>query len=374
MYHNSRSWTLVVCQVWPGASLPLIRDPRSNRRGFLVLMGIMRWGLGSVYLLFLDEFGDFSDPRSTIKSESTRPMCGYAGFLIPAANYRTFCDHFVELRIIAMNAGAYAKYTATHREGDRLTFDEFMKLITSPTNRINVMQDEIKGSEVFSTSFFAKKTTGIERKKRNILRYARMFLRLLDNHEATLVYCGIIRDPYFARLKGRSLARPLHVELVRNALDVAYQIAQEKRSQIKMIFDHHQKDDETKERITAKQNRVHVYSIAKLQTRQEYSREVLMEKGYYPYIKEPIFNIRSHWSLGVQAADWICSLMGKLKAYEITPQDFRKFETYYTRLSEAVNYLVEDRSNLKHFDPKKARQLRFPFDPPGPAVDPPPTS
>lgn len=316
-----------------------------------------------MHLLFLDEFGDFADPRFATKSESYRPFCGYAGVLIPALNYRAFCDHFMDFRVIGMNAGAYARYTAAQEGHEvKLTFDEFMGLVAA--NRLSVLQQEVKGSELFSTSFFSKQSSGIGRKKRNILRYARMFLALLERHDATVFYSGILKEPYFRRFKTKEQgpARPLHVELVRNVLDVAYQIAQEKQSQIKLIFDHHQKDDETKARIQAKQERRPVFSIASLQTREEYSKEVMLERGYYPYIKEPIFNIRSHWSLGVQAGDWVCSLMGKLKSYEINPNDFEKFRIFNDKLHAPMEDLTENRSNLKYYSQVRSKQLPLPFD------------
>jgi hypothetical protein len=317
-----------------------------------------------VHLLFLDEFGDFSDPRTSIKSQSYRPICGYAGILIPAQNYRSFCDHFMEFRVIAMNAGAYARYTASQgTQGVKLSFDEFIQLLASPTNRMTILQEEIKGSELFSTSFFSKQAAGLGRKRRNILRYARMFLTLLHKHDATIFYSGILKEPYFKRFKttDQGPARPLHVELVRNVLEVAYKIAQAKQSQIKMIFDHHQKDDETKARIQARQERKPSFSIAKLQTREEYSKEVMLEKGYYPYIKEPAFNIRSHWSLGVQAADWICSLLGKLKSYEVSPSDFEYFSGFHDKLYNSMNDLAENESALKYFAQSQSKQLRLPL-------------
>jgi Protein of unknown function (DUF3800) len=307
-----------------------------------------------MYLLFADEFGDYTAPHALSAELGYRPICGYAGILIPAVQYKVFCDNFLRLRMIA-DANILMK---------KFPDFEYISKIYQKNRVASAIKLEVKGKDIFSSSYMVK--MGRAEKKRNIIRYAHYFLRLLDSHAAEIVYYGIKKESYFAAAarRGKSTARPLHVDLVRGLLDVAHHIGKERLSSIKLIFDHHPKDDETVTRVKAKNEKKAVHAMPELQTRQEYAREVILEKGYYDYIKEPMFFLKSDWSLGIQAADWVCTLLARSKYVECTselcgPEFSGRYRYFHDKLGGYISALTTAHSTVKYHEKPKKAQLEL---------------
>lgn len=296
-----------------------------------------------MWLCFVDEFGDFSAKFDSSGGAvenygSWRPICGYGGFLIPAGYYKEFCDHFTRLRMIGTRNIAFAKHNAVLNPDKRVSFEEFALLFAQQRHRLYSKSEEVGGTEFFSGSYLNSSNHAGSR-KREVIRRAKKFLSLIEQFNGEVFFSGIEKEGYFARSRNRGRPRTLHVNLIPRVLRVAHSEAAARKSQIKMIFDHHPEDDETIARIRAKQNKQPVHAIAELQTRQEYSQEIIVRERYFDYLKEPMFHVQSHWSLGIQAADWVCSLLGKVKSYECDPAKFNSYELLGKKLGDRIEDL-----------------------------------
>jgi hypothetical protein len=315
-----------------------------------------------MYLLFLDEFGDFGqlqpfDDEGSVKiRDDWRPICGYAGMLIPARNYIQLCEDFALMRVRSVINTQFAKYKAiagTHS----FNYKEFQENFNIIKSQMYSKKFEVKGNRAFSTSYINSVGTTAHRKRNRVIRRANNFIKLLGQNHAEIFYYGIEKSEYFKKKRRLDSKRSLHVALVRGVIERASLEAISKSSQIKIIFDHHNKDDETKARIQKKSDRVDVAQIPELQTRKEYCMEVILEKRLYRYLKEPMFSIESHWSLGIQAADWICALLGKVKTYISHPTKFTQYKTFSDSLGENLDSISSSKSEIEKQPPKTNQQL-----------------
>ena len=315
-------------------------------------------------LLFLDEFGDFDitrDQNGAVRTDhqSWRPICGYAGILMPAEKYRHFCDDFAQLRLINLRNLHYAKHTSISSEETRLSYDEFRKYFQREVGSLYMKSAEVKGKDIFSGSY------PIRGKRRgqninSVMRRARRLVSMIEKHDGEVFYFGIEKSAYMQRKKGK-LSRHLIVDLIRGVIEGAYQEGMRRNSEVKLIFDHHGLDDETVERIRLKQRGAHVHSIATHQTRQEYSQEVVNELKLHKYIKEPVFHVESHWSLGVQAADWVCSLISKNKCYAFDGVSFIRYKEFHEKLNDKFEGASSMHSRIRGLERSEAAQLILPL-------------
>lgn len=317
-----------------------------------------------MFLLFLDEFGDFDitrDQNGMVRTDhqSWRPICGYAGFLIPAEKYRHFCDDFAQLRLINLRNLRYAKHTSTNSGEMRLSYEDFRNYFQREVGSLYTKSAEVKGKDIFSGSYAIRG----KRKGQNInsvMRRARRLVSIIEKHDGEIFYFGIDKSAYLHKRKGK-LSRHLIVDLVRGVIENAYQEGMRRNSQIKLIFDHHGLDDETIDRIKFKQRGVPVHSVATHQTRQEYSQEVVNELKLHRFIKEPAFHVESHWSLGVQAADWVCSLISKNKCYAFDGNSFARYKEFHEKLNDKFEGASSMHSNIKGLERSAAAQLKLPL-------------
>ncbi|WP_342709911.1 DUF3800 domain-containing protein [Bradyrhizobium sp. B124] len=302
-----------------------------------------------MYFCFVDEFGDFSasfDDKGKEQSshESWRPVCGYGGIIIPAGHYLKFCEHFSRLRMIGVKNIAFAKHIAT--EGS-ISFEEFNRIFSEDRFRLYSKADEVGGTDFFSGSYLNSSRRS-SRRRRSVLRRASIFLSLIEQFDGEIFFAGVDKAGYFARPRNRKRPRSLHVNLVPNVLQIAHQEASARRSQIKLIFDHHHEDDDNTNRVRARSTGQQIHAIAALQTRQEYSQEVIVRNRFYDYLKEPMFFVHSHWSLGIQAADWVCSLLGKVKSFEKDPMRFSSYTKIGEKLGPRIEALKSRHSMIAH--------------------------
>ncbi len=304
-------------------------------------------------LIFADEFGDFSSPLTDKSDPGFRPIFGYGGIAIRSDRYRQLADNFYKLRIVADRNILFRKMAVSNLIEQMYRTDEIAA----------AMRFEIKGRDVFSTSYLSRGGISPAWKKANVFQYARWFLRMLAAHGAEIIYSGAKKDAYYGQLarNGRTLKRSPHVELIRDFLGVSHRFARERVAQTKLIFDHHPKDDETIARTQARNKKISFQSRPELQTRQEYCREIILEKGYYDYMKEPLFHVQSEWSAGVQVADWVCTLITKIKSFEIDNAEFSKYHMFHNKLGQYVDNLTISQSHIRFFGGPPERQLKLPL-------------
>lgn len=298
-----------------------------------------------MYVLLLDEFGhaEAFDPRQC-------PVFGYGGILIPGHQLSAFCTQFFDLKIVAFR-NVYKSRVATRLGGQEVDTatgkflprksNEFLtkilgkmnslkndELIRDPEIRRLAAQYEVKGAEVFSSGYvsklndkIAKGKTSARRKKGRFFRFSRLFLDIIAQNDGTIFYYGFHRAKYPSlNPKDR-----IHVELVKDVVEQANRFAKNNNTTVKIIFDHHHTDEVR--HLRDKQGQFlrskHGHKLQE-KTREDRAAEVIINGGFYDNITDPIFRAKSHLSQGIQAADWVCTLLKYLWVYR-TEQSFGDF-------------------------------------------------
>ncbi len=191
---------------------------------------------------------------------------------------------------------------------DRINGQKPIDYFSDPLIRRVVASYEVKGSEVFSTSYFTKlHKRSVERgnhtyERRRIKTPARHATRLMSSLSH---YGGQVFFVGFHRNEGPHLRRheKVHVAMVPDVIEKAHEIASSRGTTMKVIFDHHYTDVGDSIGPYGKQTGL----VRK--SRCDRAREIIISKGFFNHLTEPIFNAKSHYSQGIQAADWICSML-----------------------------------------------------------------
>jgi hypothetical protein len=291
----------------------------------------------SMHLLFIDEFG-----HENTKARGQSPVFGYGGFIIPADRFSEFASEFFDIKVAAFRPLYRMKLGSSPTTGERdlrardqiraamerLSSQDISEYFQDPGIRQIVARYEIKGSDLFSSSYISKMARraaergsppGTLGRIRGRVRFAKWLLRSLQYYDAEIFYTGFHRSQV-PLLKNNE---KIHVALVKNVIDHAYEYALSKNSTVQIIFDHHYTDVG--------------HSIGPMgslpgmvkTSRAERAREIVMSKAYYHNLTEPIFNAKSHLSQGVQAADWVCAILKILLVHRAEGNgDFTAFASH----------------------------------------------
>jgi hypothetical protein len=295
-----------------------------------------------MYLLFLDEFG-----HENTRAEGQAPVFGYGGFLIPAEAFSRFSTEFFDIKVAAFKPLYQARLKAQrdHSERtqrareklrailDRLGSEPPEAYFRDRALRRAVANYEIKGSDVFSASYLAKLARKAEQQgrpatlgeqARTMVRFATWLARTLRYYNGEIFYVGFHRNHAPILKKDDRI----HNHLVAEVIDRAHAFAQAHNAVVKIIFDHHYTDIGPSIGPGGRDLPGHVR-----QSRSDRARDIVMSKGYFEHLTEPVFNAKSHLSQGVQAADWICAL---LKILLVQESEHRGVSTPFTSRIERI--------------------------------------
>lgn len=317
-----------------------------------------------MYCAFVDEFGDFSFGTT---HQSWRPVCGYAGLIVPAENINSFQKRFRELKaaidhqiVVRAKIGSAARQRAT--QGGSTTFvAEIMAAIENDRTTFRSIKRETKGRDVFSSQYLRRDDISAA-KKRTIYRLARLFLKLLYDHECQIIVYGERKDGQkWEELKQRRSLRAPEVEFMRGLVEVVNGLTVGERRAVQIFLDHHPKDDETKARKTAQTQGQRVDTMPQFQTRAEYAREVILERRLFEIVVQPPVSVKSHWSLFIQAADWVCTLISYLALYECDKKTYSEFAGLSNKVGPAAMELLTRKSNIRGLWDVRGHQPELPW-------------
>jgi hypothetical protein len=327
----------------------------------------------AMHLLFLDEFG-----HENPTAEGQCPVFGYGGFMMPAERFSEFSTEFFDSKIatfkavyksrIKQQSQSAPRRGKTYKGKSEETIARLLhkldtysgeQLFSDPEIRRVVAQYEIKGSDAFSSSYIPKMQRKLDEGeiegKARISRYVRIpkrFLGLLNDYDGQIFFVGMHRS----RVPKLRDGEKIHVTLIKDVIDRAYKFAQENNTTIKIIFDHHYTDVGSS---VGPSGTVRGFVD---KTRSERARELIISCGYYDLLTEPVFNAKSHLSQGVQAADWICTLLKYLWVYKTEKKP--EYETIHNELDRLAFSNVADvarfRDELRDYDGSLyERQMSF---------------
>lgn len=221
-----------------------------------------------MHFAYLDEFGHIGPYVSRDhEKHNDSPVFGLAGIVLPASEVREFSTWFYQ------------------RKCQFLSF-EIARSKTHPA------EWEKKGSALFTT-------TNINRYP-ELIRFASRFLNRIERCGGRIIYVGIRKTANPEDHDSQALYRAVLRETIKR-LDQYCSTDCAKQSRILIFMDEHCERDAL---VT------------------EASRSMFNRDSPRRHLIEPPVQVESHRYQTLQAADWICGLVGRLGAYWTDPQSF----------------------------------------------------
>jgi hypothetical protein len=221
-----------------------------------------------VHFAYLDEFGHIGPyvSRDHVRF-NTSPVFGLAGLILPASEVREFSTWFYQ------------------RKCQLLSF-EIARSTKHPA------EWEKKGSSLFTT-------TNIQRYP-ELTRFANRFLNRIERCGGKIIYVGVRKTADVEDHDSQALYRAVLRETIKR-LDQYCDADCVEQSRMMIFMDEH---SEREALVT------------------EASRSMFNRDSPRRHLIEPPVQVESHRYQTLQAADWICGLVGRLGAYWVDPTAF----------------------------------------------------
>jgi hypothetical protein len=221
-----------------------------------------------MYIAFLDEFGHIGPFVSRAdKRYNHSPVFGLAGYLLPHQNVRSFATWFFQFKndLLAAELAACGQHPATW---------------------------EKKGIELFTTKNIKKYPS--------IRSAASRLLNQIYKRDGKIFYYG--RQKYQSPQKSNPSG--LYTTVLSHSMRDIDRFCAQRNEQFMFILDQHS------DRLTL------------LET----AAKTMFGNAPVRNLIEPPFQVESHLYQTIQAADWIATLVGRLLAYRVEPQQFSDWE------------------------------------------------
>ena len=220
-----------------------------------------------MYIVYLDEFGHIGPyvNRGNIKFAES-PVFGLAGLVLPADQVRSFATWFFQ------------------RKCQLLEFE--IKL-----SRQHPATWEKKGSSLYTTKNITK--------YRELRVFTNRLLNKISSCGGQVIYVGLHKQAPVEDHKPLRLYLAVLKETMKRLNELCEQ--EQTKSNFIIVMDQHQ---ERESLLT------------------EASRAMFSKGNPRRQLIEPPFQVESHRYQTVQAADWICGLIGRLGPYWVAPDEF----------------------------------------------------
>ncbi len=290
----------------------------------------------------IDEFGH--EAAADDRASQQNPVFGYGGLLIPASEMAAFATRFFDFKMIPLvnavrgkiDAGMEIESLGETKPSEfmkRTDSSNFPSMISDPVVRRINAKWELKGEEVFSRSYvkkwnnrrseFGAKAT---RKIQRFYQLLRRFLKLLNEHNIKIIYCGFDKR----RFRKHEFVRP-HVMFIPDMIRLVYEEAVSANTTACIWVDRHHTD----------------YARDGLESRLSVCRELMLRERMYDHITEPVVMFKSEESQCIQAADWICYLLGQILPNYCGKEHGERYGDFYKPFRNEIAGLVCGRSVLK---------------------------
>lgn len=306
-----------------------------------------------MHILFLDDFGHeaaYAYDKSGKLVEGYHPVFGYAGFVMPAENIAGFATEFFDLKTIALRNMIVNKYYSVRKSAAsfkseaesnkfRAKFREISEKIINIDEK-EVMHDplvrrfsakyEIKGDEVFSRSYFDKviprtisgNKVGNGAKSRKFLNMVKWFLKIIKKHNGSIFFYGVEKKHKYSK----NPRHPIQTFLMKDLIKRAHHYAVNGNTTISIIMDRHHTDGD----------KINKEGELIVQGRIPYAKEIIHSNSYYNNMTEPIVTVNSVESQCIQAADWICYLLGQILPYICDKKSWSKYKNFHENVADII--------------------------------------
>jgi len=220
-----------------------------------------------MYIVYLDEFGHigpYVNRQNGKYSES--PVFGLAGLILPADQVRSFATWFYQRKCQLLNF-------------------EILRSNQHPATW------EKKGSALYTTKNVMK--------YRELRVFTNRFFHKISASGGQVIYVGLHKQAAIEDHKPLRLYLAVLKEMMKRLNEVCEQ--DKGRSNFLIVMDEHQERE----------------SLLTEASRAMFSKDTPRRR-----LIEPPFQVESHRYQTVQAADWICGLVGRLGPYWVSPQEF----------------------------------------------------
>lgn len=224
-------------------------------------------------LAFLDEFGNAG--YGNRGHESYHPAFGYAGILVRASKFDELSQAFLVQKATAVAAQSGKAFGKGLFDLRKLGRKKILDLLVEKKSKIVLQNRDLeRGCDSFAKS--------------HAHRITNRLLNVIDSVGGEIFLIGYEKD-YFVQ---RGVAPALSLHLMEEVIDALVNEARRLNEEVVIFFDDHQLDKEG--------------------VRYRLVSEVVRRKKYYKHIRKPPAFCDSMWSQGIQIADWVCFLLGKV--------------------------------------------------------------
>ncbi|WP_085601110.1 DUF3800 domain-containing protein [Pseudomonas sp. B10(2017)] len=251
------------------------------------------------YVAYLDEFGHVGQYVSRNHPQyKTHPAFGFAGLMIPATEIREFAIFFYKLKC------------------QLLAHD----LKNSNPRGLPAYQWEKKGSQLYAL--------------RNVVQYRELrnstfrLLKYIKKIGGYVFYTGVhkVTDP-----DAHDSTETFKRQLLQSVRKIDRFCAQTD-STFMLMLDEQRAGNEWREK------NVEVCTLAMFEDASEKCRTLI----------EPPIQAESHLFQTIQAADWICGLIGRLTSLVVAPDEYQELEPFDTYFSARLADVLLDSCGLEH--------------------------
>lgn len=238
-----------------------------------VYPNLLIYGITMHYLVYIDEFGHIGPYLSYNHPQyNTHPVFGIGGIAIPVEKVRSFSTYFFKLK-------------------NKLLKFELDRSNTHPAKW------EKKGSSLYTVKNINKY---IELRKATF-----RLINLLNRIGAFVIYVGVEKNHTVDEHYPNKLYQAVFRELIKRLNEECEQ----GEHSFQLLLD--ESEDLNYQRLIE-------------------TAAVAMFGGEEPkkYLIEPPVQLKSHLYQTMQAADWICGLIGRLTKYELEPENFPDYECF----------------------------------------------
>lgn len=230
------------------------------------------------YFVYLDEFGHIGPYISkTDKKHHTSPIFGLGGLILPAKEVRTFSSFFFQLK-------------------NSLCCDEISSQDKHPS------ECEVKGSYVFRPKNLEKYP--------QLRRSVNRLLNQIELRQGQVFYVGIKK--YMT--PDQSNSEKLYCAVLKEAIKRIDKFASQNNATVSIIMD----------------------QVSEIGIKSDFRRTVVKQANVEMYgashrsrLTEAPIHVESNLFQTVQCADWLCSLITKIRTYENMPEVYPEYEVFH---------------------------------------------
>ncbi|WP_338447399.1 DUF3800 domain-containing protein [Pelagerythrobacter marensis] len=236
-----------------------------------------------MHIAFMDEFGHIGPFKArTDRQYNQSPVFGLAGYVMPHRQIRHFATFFLQLKsnVLARELRRNGRHPATW---------------------------EKKGADLITT----KNVTRYRHVREGILR----LLNEMRKCDGKIIFYG--REKYMKPEDGNSSG--LYTTTLSHTIRSIDDFCCKRNSQFLMILDEHSD---------------------RLKLLESATKTMFSPQAPARCLLEPPFQVESHLYQTIQAADWIATLVGRLQAFAIEPDQYQDWEWADKYFGRAVNSLA----------------------------------